>query len=107
MYNDLYCADHYAGPLTKTELQYPYTPPPGMPDDAALQCEPDRPLLNRSKWNAVLYFVNKFANEHANGNRKIALKAERLIQTSVPENIRSHEYIEQWLLKNWEHYPFV
>ena len=107
VYNALYSADHYAGPLTKNDLQYFYTPPPGMSDDATLQSEPDRTLLNRSQWNAMLYFVNKFANEHGNRNRKIALKAEWLIKTAVPENIRSHEYIEQWLLQNWQLYLFV
>lgn len=107
MYNALYSADHNAGPLTKNDLQYRYTSPPGMLDDAELHDKPDRSLLNRRQWNEVLYFVNKFANERGNRNRKIALKAEWLIKTRVPENIRSHEYIEQWLLQNWKLYLFV
>lgn len=107
MYNALYSLDHRAGPLTKNDLQFRYTPPPGTFDDPKLRGEPDRSLLNRSQWYEMLYFINKFANNYGNRDRNIALKAERLIKTTVPGHLRSHDNIEQWLLQNWKLYPFV
>ncbi len=103
----LYSAGHDADPLTKDDLQYSYASPIETLVDEKYRGKLGPTLLNRNQWNEMLYFVNKFANEHGNGNRKIALKAERLIKTIVPENIRSHEYIEKWLLKNWGLYVFV
>ena len=106
MDNALDSADHDAGPLTKNDLQYSYDSPLGTFNDAN-RGVPGPTLLNRNQGDEMLYFVNKFAIEHGNGHRKIALKAEWLIKTTLPDNIRSHEYVEQWLLQNWKLYLFV
>jgi hypothetical protein len=97
--------DHRLSPLTKSDLQYRYAPPPTASDDPSKRGEPDSSLLNRGQWYEVLYFINKFANDCGQGARQVALKAERLIHKHLPGNLRSHENIKEWLLRNWQMFP--
>ena len=96
--------DHRLTPLKPSQLQFPYPTGPRPGDDPGKRRVPDSVLLNRHEWYEVLYFVNKFANTHGNGNQAVALKAERLIRRHLPGHIRGHQNVEQWLLQNWEVY---
>ena len=97
-------ADHRISPLKKSDLQFDYGVHAMGDDNPALRNHPDRDLLNREEQYEVLYFVNKFANEHADGRAGVALKAERLIHRYLPGNIRGQVHITNWLVQNWDTY---
>lgn len=96
--------DHRVGPIKRHDLQYSYFPGAAYGDDPSMRGEPDRSLLNRNQWYEVLYFVNKFANDHGNSDRNVAIKAERLIKTVLPGTLRSHDNVTAFLLQNWNRY---
>lgn len=96
--------DHRFSPLGKADLQYNYPPGVSGSDDPAKRGIPDSSLLNRHEWYEVLYFINKFANDCGKGSAAIARKAEHLLHTKVPTNLRSHAHIRDWLIKNWQAY---
>lgn len=95
---------HRKGPLTKSDMstQYTYSPGPTDGDNPHLRGVPDSILLNRNEWYEMLYFCNKFANDHGSGSKTIAQKAERLIQEKVPANLHGRENIRDWLIANWK-----
>ena len=98
-------ADHRLEPLKKSDLQFSYTPSVTVGDDPSKRNAPDNVFLNRSEWYEVLYFVNKFANDHgtADSNRSlVAKKAERLIHRYLPSDQRSREHVTAWLLSSWQ-----
>jgi len=102
-------ADHRLTPLKKSDLQFSYTPGVNNGDDPALRGTPDNALLSRSEWYEVLYFVNKFANDHATpttlvSQTDVAKKAERLIHRYLPSDVRGQEHVRLWLLTNWDTY---
>ena len=102
--------DHRLTPLKKSNLQYPYPKSATSGDDPSSRSEPDSSLLNRHEWYEMLYFCNKFANEHTDGRKsksEIAQKAERLIHEKLPSNLRSHAHVQDWLERNWPMFPNV
>ncbi len=99
--NTLLSPDHRAGPLKKHDLQYSYPHSTAGGDDPTKRGEPDSSMLNRHQWYEMLYFVNKFANTVGNSRKDVAQKAERLIHTKVPGNLRSHAHVSDWLRGNW------
>lgn len=104
-------ADNRTTPLSKkSQLQYAYPKSTTEGDDPANRGEPDSSLLNRHEWYEMLYFCNKFANGHTDGQatkQTIALKAERIIKEHLPSDVRSHKNVEKWLEENWKHYPHI
>lgn len=96
-------SDHRQGPLTKSDMATQYKYPPGAAggDNPHLRGIPDSLLLNRSEWYEMLYFCNKITNVNGSGTKAEAQKAERLIQTHLPSNLRSHEHVTKWLVENW------
>ena len=98
--------DHHLGPLKKSDLQYEYADSSTEGDDPSKRGTPDKDLLNRSEGYEILYFCNKFANIHGSGDKDIALRAERLIQESVPGEFHSHTHIDKWLYDNWKMQEF-
>lgn len=101
----MYQPDHRVTPLKKHQLQFKYPYGASAGDDPAKKKIPDSVLLNRHEWYEVLYFVNKFANDHGNAQADVALQAERMLQRLVPTSLRSHAHISQWLLTNWRYHP--
>lgn len=99
--------DHRLGPLKKSDLQYDYPKSVTEGDDPSKRGTPDKDLLNRSEWYEMLYFCNQFANVHGKGDKDIALRAERLIQESVPGEFHSHAHIDKWLFDNWRMQAYV
>ena len=98
--------DHHRSPLKSSDLQYKYPESTAKGDDPSKRGTPDKDLLNRSEWYEMLYFCNQFANTHGNGDRDIALRAERLIKESVPREFHSHAHIDKWLYDNWRMQEF-
>ena len=99
--------DHRVSPLSKSDLQYTYPPGTVGSDNPALRGTPDSILLNRNEWYEVLYFINKFANDHGNGKAIVAKKAERLIKKHLPSDQRSQANVTAWLRTNWQTYGDV
>lgn len=96
--------DHRLTPLKKSDLKFKYAASTTGGDDPAKRNLPDSTFVNRDEWYEVLYFVNKFANEHGGGKAGVALKAEQLIKTKLPGHLRSHANISDWLVSNWDKY---
>lgn len=98
--------DHRTGPLKKSDMtkQYRYPTGPSEGDNPHIRGVPDSSLLNKHEWYEMLYFCNKFANEHGNGAVSVASKAEKLIHEHLPDNLRSHAHVTGWLLNNWQAY---
>lgn len=86
--------------ITKADLKYQYQWSAIPPDDPRVTGKPDSTLLNRREGYEVLPFLNRFADKHK-GNKDIALKAERLINTILPGTVRSHANVTDWLERNW------
>jgi len=109
--NALMQPNHRLSPLKRADLRWDYAVPPDAlralalyGDDLTNRGEPDRSLLNRHEWYEMLYFVNKFANEHSASNAnpmEVAWKAEHLIHTKLPSHLRSHQHVEDWLMAHW------
>ena len=85
--------------LTKHDLQYQYTWTAIPPDDRRLTGAPDDILLNRHEGYEVLHFLKRHCQD-ANAARK----AERLIQTQLPGDVRSRARVLEWLQRNWAMY---
>lgn len=96
--------------ITANDLQYNYAKTAIPPDDPRRTGVPDSTLLNRGEQYEMLDFLNRFATNTfypgtgARFGKAEALKAERLIQTVLPGNLRSHAHVTQWLLANWNSY---
>lgn len=83
--------------IARENLQHEYSWNAIPPDDARKTGNPDSVFLNRHEGYEMLYFLNRnFAGLHQ------ALKAERLIRTKLPGDIRSRENVLTWLKRNWE-----
>lgn len=96
--------------ITADDLQYKYAKSAIPPDDPRRTGKPDSTLLNRGEQYEVLDFLNRFARNtsYGGGGAKFgkaeALKAERMIHTALPGNLRSHAHITDWLRSNWNSY---
>jgi hypothetical protein len=90
--------------LSKTDLKSDYSWTAIAPDDARITGIPDSTLLNRSEGYEVLAFINRLAQASNWTTKEPALKAERMIKTALPGNIRSHSNVWQWLVDNWQRY---
>lgn len=95
--------------IAKSDLLYSYTWSTIAGDDPRLTGKPDSVLLNRNEGYEVLYFINRFCSLHTFNNGQAAtkaeaLKAERLIRTQLPSNLRSRQHVSEWLEKNWGTY---
>lgn len=92
--------------ITAEDLQYKYAKSAIPPDDPRRTGKPDSTLLNRGEQYEMLDFLNRFASTTKYSDdkpfgRNEALKAERLIHTSLPGDVRSHAHVTDWLRKNW------
>jgi hypothetical protein len=89
------------GLLTKSDLIYTYswTAIPG--DDPRVSGEPDSTLFNRHEGYEVLYLINKYASMHSLYNKADGLKAEKLINTKLPSDVRSQIKVKEWLHNHW------
>jgi len=96
--------------ITAEDLQYKYAKTAIPPDDPRRTGIPDSALLNRGEQYEMLDFLNRFAsNTHykvtgAKFGKTEALKAERMIHTALPGNLRSHAHVTEWLRANWGNY---
>lgn len=97
--------------ITSSELQYRYDwTAAAEHDNARITGFPDNVLLARHEGYEVLPFLNRFcrATTHGTGGAQFgkadALKAERMIHTSLPSNFRSHAHVNAWLVQNWASY---
>ena len=82
--------------ITKQSLQYQYSWTAIPPDDARSTGMPDSVLLNRQEGYEMLHFLNRISQ-----SPETALKAERMIKTSLPGTVRSREHVLKWLQDNW------
>lgn len=89
--------------ITRADLRYTYQWNAIPPDDPRVTGKPDSTFLNRHEGYEVLPFLNRFADKHK-GNKDIALKAERLINTVLPSTVRSQANVTDWLERNWASY---
>lgn len=85
--------------IASNQLQYQYSWTAIRPDDPKVTGQPDQTFLNRNEGYEVLAFLNKVA-----GSTAEALKAERLIKTVLPGNVRSRANVLDWLKRNWNVY---
>lgn len=83
--------------IKREDLCYVYSWTAIPPDDERKTGNPDRVLLNRHEGYEVLPFLNRICT-----NLQQALKAERLIQTELPGEIRSRAHVLDWLNRNWD-----
>ena len=97
--------------ITRAELQYQYDwTAAAEHDNARITGFPDDLLLARHEGYEVLPFLNRFckATTHGTGgtpfNKAEALKAERMIRTALPGNLRSHAHVNAWLVQNWANF---
>lgn len=61
----------------------------------------DNTELNRHEGYEMLYFINKYAEIAYFTDIADGKKAERLIRTFTPTNIRTQSGIRDWLTLNW------
>ncbi|MCB5185150.1 hypothetical protein LG201_08025 [Methylobacillus gramineus] len=87
--------------LSTGDLQFTYSWTAIPPDDARVTGVPDSTLLNRGEGYEVLYFINRLATASEWASKEPALKAERLIKTKLPGDVRSHKNVWQWLIDHW------
>jgi len=88
--------------LHKTDLKYNYSWIEIEPDNPRVTgLLPETTLLNRRDGYEVLAFINNFSFVNNWKKKEFGLKAERLIQKHLPENIRSHAHVKKWLIDNW------
>jgi hypothetical protein len=90
--------------LTTSDLQFKYSWTAIPPDDARVTGVPDSTLLNRGEGYEVLAFLNRLATVSKWTDKASALKAERLIHTNLPGDVRSHAHVWKWLVDNWSNY---
>lgn len=96
--------------ITAQDLQYQYAKSAIPPDDPRRTGNPDSTLLNRGEQYEMLDFLNRFATNtsYGGGGAKFgkaeALKAERMIHSGLPGNLRSHAHIAEWLRINWNNF---
>lgn len=93
-------------PITERDLRYRYSKTAIHPDDPRRTGIPDSTLLNRGELYEMLEFLNRFvrSTRYRDGrpfDKADALKAERLIHTLLPINVRSHANVTKWLIDNW------
>ncbi|SAH99806.1 Uncharacterised protein [Bordetella ansorpii] len=86
--------------ITADTLGYPYAKGATRGDDLKLRGEPDSSLFNRKEIYEVVYLLNRFCAKH-NFNRAAALKAERMIQTGLPADVRTQANVVAWLEAHW------
>lgn len=98
----------FAPIISRSDLQYRYDwTAAAEHDNARITGFPDDRLLARHEGYEVLPFLNRFCQiNHYPGaqpplSKADGLKAERLIQTVLPGDIRSHARVNQWLIENW------
>lgn len=70
-------------------------------DDPEVTGEPDNTLLNRKEGYEILYFINKFCENHGLKSKSSATKVESMIRSHVPSRIHSQKEIDEWIVKNW------
>ncbi|MDO9360664.1 MAG: hypothetical protein Q7T70_16940 [Polaromonas sp.] len=96
--------------ITAEDLQYKYAKSAIPPDDPRRTGVPDSTLLNRGEQYEILDFLNRFATNTSYGSGGVkfgkaeALKAERMIHTGLPGDLRSHANVSAWLRENWSKY---
>lgn len=66
----------------------------------------DHNELNRTEGYEVLYFINHIAKKcgTTETNTVKYRKIEKMIRHHVPNNIRTHKKIEDWIIHNWSSY---
>ncbi len=82
--------------INANQLAYAYSWSAIPPDDPRVTGQADAVFLNRHEGYEVLAFLRKHCTDLS-----AALKAERLIQTKLPGNIRSRANVLTWLRSNW------
>jgi hypothetical protein len=88
--------------LNGSDLKFNYSWTAIPPDNPKVTGEPDSTLFNRNEGYEMLYFINKFASIHDLKNKASGLKAEHLLKTKLPSDIRSQIHVKEWLVKNWD-----
>lgn len=87
-------------PINRSQLAHTYSWNAIPPDDPRVTGKADGVFLNRREGYEVLAFLRKHCADLA-----AAHKAERLIQTKLPGNIRSRANVFTWLKTNWSIFP--
>jgi len=59
--------------------------------------------LNRTEGYEVLYFINHISKKHWSSTPSLGTyqKIEKMIRYDVPEDIRTHKKIADWIVNNW------
>lgn len=98
--------DHRCGPLTQQDMSihFDYSPDTAAGTRPQMRAEPNHLILARGKWYEMMYFCNKFANDHGDQEKAVAVKAERLIHRVLPASLHSYQEVSKWLLENWINY---
>jgi len=82
--------------ITQKQLQYDYSWTAIRPDDPKVTGQPDQTFLNRREGYEVLAFLNRICTSLPQ-----ALRAETLIRTKLPGEVRSRANVLTWLQDNW------
>ena len=61
----------------------------------------DSVLLNRREGYEVLHFINGIAKKLPDQTVETYRKLEHMIRYTVPQDIRSHKKITDWIFNNW------
>jgi hypothetical protein len=70
-------------------------------DNPKVTGEPDSTLLNRHEGYEMLYFINKYAQNHSILQIWLCQRIERIIRQQVPSHIHSQREITRWIEENW------
>jgi len=60
--------------------------------------------MNRNEGYEVLYFINHIAPMYWIANIQVYRKLENLLRLMVPETLKTHRKITDWLIINWDFY---
>jgi hypothetical protein len=63
--------------------------------------------LNRIDGFGVLFFINQFCAKHGLDDIHSFQKAERMIKQDLPETLKIHQEIENWIVINWHKHQAV
>ncbi|MFO7982364.1 MAG: hypothetical protein R6V08_02840 [Desulfuromonadales bacterium] len=90
--------------FSKSDLAYDYSWTAIDEDDPKVSGEPDSTQFNRKEGYEVLYLINRLAEGWGFNRKESGRELEKMINLSLPEDVRSQEDVKQWIRDNWRKY---
>jgi hypothetical protein len=90
---------------TKANLYYSDYRWTALPnDDPRVTGRLDSTRFNRHEGYEMLYFINKFAEDHNLTSTSDGRKIELMIRQYLPSNIVMQQDVKNWIVNNWSKY---